>query len=84
MRPPEPSDTATTERWASVDEVARHLGVRKESVYRWIDSRQMPARRVGRLWKFKFTEIDEWVRAGGAAGGQAHHRVTADPSGNGG
>jgi hypothetical protein len=22
--------------------------------------------KIGRLWKFKLTEVDEWVRAGGA------------------
>ncbi|MDN5935213.1 MAG: hypothetical protein L0H75_03415 [Nitrosospira sp.] len=25
----------------------------------------MPAHRVGRLWKFKVSEVDDWVRAGG-------------------
>jgi integrase len=27
---------------------------------------RLPAHRVGRLWKFKATEVDEWVRAGSA------------------
>ena len=27
----------------------------------------MPAHRMGRLWKFKKDEVDEWVKAGGAA-----------------
>ena len=26
----------------------------------------MPAHRMGRLWKFKKEEVDEWVRVGGA------------------
>ena len=26
----------------------------------------LPAHRVGRLWKFKLSEVDDWVRAGGA------------------
>lgn len=55
-----------TEPWTSVDEIARHLGVAKDSIYRWIDRRSLPAHRIGRLWKFKVTEVDEWVRAGGA------------------
>lgn len=40
------------EPWVSVDEVAKHLGVAKDSVYRWIDTKGLPAKRVGRLWKF--------------------------------
>lgn len=58
-----------TEPWVSVDEVAKHLGVAKDSVYRWIDTKGLPARRVGRLWKFKLSEVDDWVNAGGAAEG---------------
>ncbi|MCG8555101.1 MAG: helix-turn-helix domain-containing protein [Proteobacteria bacterium] len=54
-----------TEPWASVDEVAKHLGVAKDSVYRWIESRGLPAHKIGRLWKFKLSEVDEWVRAQG-------------------
>jgi excisionase family DNA binding protein len=54
------------EPWVSVDEVAKHLGVAKDSVYRWIESRALPAHRIGRLWKFKLTEVDEWVRTRGA------------------
>lgn len=55
-----------TEPWASVDEIAKHLGVAKDSIYRWIDRRRLPAHRIGRLWKFKVSEVDEWVRVGGA------------------
>lgn len=54
------------EPWASVEEVAKHLGVAKDSVYRWIDHRGLPAHKIGRLWKFKLSEVDRWVRAGGA------------------
>lgn len=57
-----------SEPWVSVDDVARHLGVAKDTIYRWIEGRSMPAHRVGRLWKFKLSEVDEWVRAGGTDG----------------
>jgi len=55
-----------TEPWTSVGEIARHLGVARDSVYRWIEHRSLPAHRIGRLWKFKLSEVDEWVRTGGA------------------
>ncbi|YAL84516.1 helix-turn-helix domain-containing protein [Dermacoccaceae bacterium W4C1] len=51
-----------TEPWVSADEIAEHLGVTKDSVYGWIGHKGMPAHRVGRLWKFKITEVDAWVR----------------------
>jgi excisionase family DNA binding protein len=55
-----------TEPWVSVEDLAKHLGVVKDSIYRWIERRALPAQRVGRLWKFKLSEVDEWVRRGGA------------------
>jgi len=51
----------------SADVIAEHLGVTKDSVYGWIANKAMPAHRVGRLWKFKITEVDAWVRGNGAA-----------------
>ena len=55
-----------TEPWVTAIEVAQHLGIVKDTVYRWRDRKGLPAHRVGRLWKFQLTEVDEWVRAGGA------------------
>lgn len=56
----------TTEPWVSVEDVAKHLGVARDSVYRWIESRGLPAHKVGRIWKFKLSQVDAWVEAGGA------------------
>jgi excisionase family DNA binding protein len=58
---------AAAEPRASVEEIAAHLGVTKDSVYRWIDRKGLPAHKVGRLWKFKLSQFDVWVEAGGAA-----------------
>ena len=55
------------ERWLSVAEIAAHLGVNPDTIYKWIERKQLPAHKVGRLWKFTASEVDEWVRAGKAA-----------------
>lgn len=55
-----------TYRWLSVDEIAEYLGVSKDTVCAWISKRNMPAHRIGRLWKFKPEEVDKWVRSGSA------------------
>jgi len=44
---------AVEERWVDVVEAARHLGVTKDTIYRWIDARGFPAHRAGRLLRFK-------------------------------
>ena len=55
------------ERWLSVEEIAAHLGVSKETIYRWLEVGKVPSHRVGRLWKFRASEVDEWVLRGGAS-----------------
>jgi len=56
-----------SDRWLSVDEISDYVGVSKDTVYAWISTKGMPAHRVGRLWKFKREEVDDWVKSGGAA-----------------
>lgn len=55
----------TEERWVDVGEVAAHLAVNKDSIYRWIEKRSFPAHRAGRLFRFKLSEVDAWVKQGG-------------------
>jgi excisionase family DNA binding protein len=59
----------TEDRWLSVEEVAEYLGVVKDSIYRWIERKGLPAHKVGKLWKFKRDEVDTWVRSGKAREG---------------
>ncbi len=54
------------EKWSTLKEVQEYLGVGRETILQWIAKRNLPAYKVGRLWKFKFSEIDEWIRSGGA------------------
>lgn len=53
-------------RWLSVDEIANHLGVKPVTIYKWLAAKRIPAHKVGRLWKFRTEEVDEWVTSGGA------------------
>ncbi|MGM0724465.1 MAG: helix-turn-helix domain-containing protein [Actinomycetota bacterium] len=63
--------------WLSADDIAAHLGVTKDSVYAWIAEKGMPAHKVGRLWKFQATEVDEWVRSGSAASSSGDHSTSS-------
>lgn len=55
------------EPWLSADDIAVHLGITKDTVYTWIAEKAMPAHKIGRLWKFQISEVDDWVRGDGAA-----------------
>lgn len=61
-----------SEPWLSTDEIAAHLGITKDTVYAWIADKDMPAHKIGRLWKCQASEVDEWVRTGAAASDRPH------------
>ena len=44
-----------------------YLDISRETILKWINLRDMPAHKVGRQWKFKVSDVDEWIRSGGAA-----------------
>jgi excisionase family DNA binding protein len=59
--------TFMQERWLSVDEIAAYLGVNPDTIYKWITRKKMPAHKLGRLWKFLASEVDQWIKGGQAA-----------------
>jgi len=59
------------DRLVSVDEICEYLGISRDTAYKWIQHRGLPAYRLGRLWKFKKEEIEEWVKQ---AKGETHGR----------
>lgn len=54
------------EKWSTSKEVQEYLGIGRDTLVSWIQHRNMPAYKVGRFWKFKISEIDDWVRSGQA------------------
>lgn len=59
-----------TEQWVSVEQIAQHLNVKTFTIYKWLERKNMPAHKVGRLWRFKLSEIDRWVKSGSARGAE--------------
>lgn len=56
-----------SDKWYSLEEMAEYLGVTKDTIRNWIKKTDIPAHKIGRLWKFKLAEIDEWVKSGKSA-----------------
>ena len=57
------------DKWISIEEAAEYLGVNKDSVRNWIKKKdsEIPAHKIGKQWKFKKHELDEWVLSGKSA-----------------
>lgn len=46
------------ERWYSMKGIMEYLSVSRDTVLDWIERCNMPAVKIGRLWKLKISEID--------------------------
>ncbi len=55
------------ERWLSLEEIARHIGCSKDTIRAWIKKESIPYHKVGRQFKFKISEIDNWIESGKSA-----------------
>ncbi len=62
---------ASQEAWVGIADVAAHLSVARDSIYRWVEAKDFPAHRVGRLLRFRLSEVDEWVKTSGGSGLEA-------------
>ena len=61
-------DERTMDSWIGVEEAASYLGVKTVTLRNWLKKDSgIPANKIGKLWKFKKTDLDAWVRSGRAA-----------------
>lgn len=49
------------ERWVSMAEICKHLGVSRDTVIKMVSYQNMPGYRLDRQWKFKISEVDTWM-----------------------
>ena len=57
------------DNYINLDEAAEYLGIKPATLRSWIKNpkNEVPAHKVGRMWKFKRSEIDIWVNSGKSA-----------------
>ena len=55
------------DNYISIDEAAEYLGIKTVTIRNWIKKEMVPAHKVGKLWNFKRSELDEWVKSGKSA-----------------
>lgn len=56
------------DNYINIDEAAAYLGIKPVTLRNWIKNKKdIPAHRVGKLWKFKRSELDEWISSGKSA-----------------
>lgn len=56
------------DKWISIEEAAEYLGVNKDTIRNWIKKDNgIPANKIGKQWKFKRSDLDDWVKSGKSA-----------------
>lgn len=55
------------EKWVSLEEVADHIGLSKDTIRNYIKRDQIPLYRIGKQYKFKISEIDTWIESSKSA-----------------
>ena len=55
------------DKWIGIEEAAEYMDVTKDTVRNWIKKTSIPAHKVGKLWKFKKSELDAWIKSGKSA-----------------
>ena len=55
------------DNWIGIVDAAYYLGVKVVTLRKWIKENKIPAHKIGKLWKFKKSELDDWVKSGQSA-----------------
>jgi len=56
------------DNYIGIDEAALYLGVKVVTLRNWIKLKDtLPAHKIGKMWKFKKSELDKWVKSGNSA-----------------
>lgn len=61
-------DEQYIDKYISIDEAAEYLGIKTVTLRNWLKKDvELPARKIGKQWKFKRSELDAWVNSGKSA-----------------
>ena len=52
------------EKWGNLEDIADYLSVSKDTIRAWIKDEKIPFYKAGKRYKFKISEIDDYVRNG--------------------
>lgn len=50
------------EKYISMIEVCDYLSVQRQTILNWIAHKDFPAVKVGKFWRFKLSEIENWIK----------------------
>ena len=52
------------EKWVNLEDLAEHLSVSTDTIRAWITKGIIPFYRAGKQYKFRLSEVDQWLIEG--------------------
>lgn len=71
-------NTNETERFCSVEEIAEHIGCSKYTIRAWVKKGAIPYHKIGRYYKFRLSEVNDWVESGKSADADKDNKEVSD------
>jgi len=59
----------------TIEEVAKYLRVSDRTVYDWAQKGEIPSGKIGTVWRFKRSEIEQWVNERLSSGRRAQKQI---------
>ena len=61
-------DANLEDNYINIEKAAEYLNIKPVTLRKWISQKKdLPAHQIGKLWRFKKSELDEWVHSGNSA-----------------
>lgn len=61
------NEISSKDNYIGIDEAAQYLGISVATMRLWLKNKEIPAHKIGKLWKFKLAKLDEWINSGKSA-----------------
>lgn len=56
------------DNYIGIEDAAEYLGIKPVTLRKWLKQKpDLPRHQIGKLWKFKRSELDAWVNSGKSA-----------------
>lgn len=46
-----------------IEDLSRYFKIEKQTLYNWLNKKKVPGIKVGHVWRFDKSAIDDWLRS---------------------
>ena len=57
------TNSKVARKWLSAMDASAYLGISYVQIHRLITANKVPVFKIGKLWKFKASDLDKWIES---------------------